>query len=72
MDGIRLGDMDMDMDMQDGMILGIFHGDIVDGIHLSTIVAGAIHGIMEGMEVITVEDMGMDIVAVSAMDTIQA
>lgn len=70
MDGIRLGDMVMAM--QDGMILGIFHGDIVDGIHLSTIVAGAIHGTMEVMEVITVEDMDMDIVAVSVMDIIQA
>lgn len=76
-DGILLGVMDLDM--QDGMILGILHGVIVDGTHPSIIVAGAIHGItVVDMVVImeaTTEEvtvMDMDMVLVSVTDIIPA
>ena len=74
-DGILLGVMDLDM--QDGMILGILHGVIVDGTHPSIIVAGAIHGItvvdmVVIMEATTVEVTVMDMVLVSMTDIIPA
>lgn len=74
-DGILLGVMDLDM--QDGMILGILHGVIVDGTHPSIIVVGAIHGItvvdmVVIMEATTVEVTVMDMVLVSVTDIIPA
>lgn len=66
----------VDLDMQDGIILGIHHGVLVDGIRHSIIVAGTIHGIMVDMVVImeatTVEVMVMDMVLVSVTDIIRA